>query len=69
MIRILGGEDGDQITALEFGPYDNGYVLVGLSTGKLLVYDPTTLDRVKEFNVFTQGMLKGGEPHEAEAIT
>ena len=54
VIRILGGEDEDEITALHYGPYDNGYILVGLSSGKLLVYDSITLSRVKEFNVFTQ---------------
>ena len=49
---MLGGEDNEQITALQYGPYDNGYVLVGLNTGKLLVFDPITLDRVQEFDVF-----------------
>lgn len=42
------------ITSLQYGPYDNGYVLVGLNSGKLLVYEPTTLDRVNTFNVFNQ---------------
>lgn len=51
-IRILGGEEGKKITALHYGPYDNGYVLVGLNNGKLLVFDPVTLDRENEFNVF-----------------
>ena len=55
VIRVLGGEDGDEITALHFGPYDNGYILVGLSNGKLIVYDPITLNRVNQFSVFTQG--------------
>ena len=65
---MLGGDDNDKITALQFGPYDNGYILVGLNTGKLLVYDSITLNRIKEFNVFTHGELRGGELHEAEAI-
>ena len=30
VIKIIGGEDFDQITALEFGPYDNGYILAGM---------------------------------------
>ena len=69
VIRVLGGEDGDQITAVQYGPYDNGYILIGLNTGKLLVFDPIDLNRMKEFNVFTQGELRGGMHHEAEAIT
>lgn len=46
VIRILGGESDERITALEYGPYDNGFVLTGLSTGRLYVYDPNTLKRV-----------------------
>ena len=68
VIRVLGGEDNEQITALQYGPYDNGYILVGLNTGKLLVFDPITLDRVKEFDVFVQGEYRG-EHRNAEAIT
>ena len=56
------------ITALGFGPYDNGYILAGMQSGRLLVYDPITLDRVKDFNVFTKGKMRG-ELKVAEPIT
>ena len=29
VIKIIGGEQDERITALNFGPYDNGYILVG----------------------------------------
>lgn len=68
VIKIVGGEDYDEISALAFGPYDNGYVLAGMLSGRLLVYDPVTLDRVKDFNVFTKGKMRG-ELKVAEPIT
>ena len=68
VIKIIGGEDNDAITALEFGPYDNGYVLAGMQSGRLLVYDPVTLERVKDFKVFTRGKMRG-ELTEAEPIS
>ena len=60
--RILGGNlsDGpDCITALEYGPYDNGYILAGMLSGKLLVFDPITLKRVNDFDIFTKGRMRG----------
>ena len=68
VIKIIGGEDYDEISALAFGPYDNGYALAGMQSGRLLVYDPVTLDRVKDFNVFTKGKMRG-ELRAAEPIT
>ena len=65
---MIGGEDFDMMTALEFGPYDNGYILAGMQSGRLLVYDPVTLERVKVFNVFTKGKMRG-ELKEAEPIS
>ena len=32
-------EDTRQITAINFGPYDNGHLLLGLATGVLLAFD------------------------------
>ena len=37
VIKIFSIED--RITALNFGPYDNGYLLIGLRSGQLLVFD------------------------------
>ena len=30
-----------------------------MQSGRLLVYDPITLERVKDFNVFTKGKMRG----------
>ena len=32
-------QDSRMITSLNFGPYDNGHLLVGLETGYLLAYE------------------------------
>ena len=68
VIKVIGGEELDEITALEYGPYDNGYVLAGMLSGRLLVYDPITLDRVKDFKVFTGSRNAASELKECEAI-
>lgn len=41
-----------EVTALSFGPYDNNYLLVGLSTGYLLVYDVIEMERIATLNLF-----------------
>lgn len=40
-IRIKGGST---VTSVHFGPYDNNYLLLGLSNGYLLGFNPTTLE-------------------------
>ena len=40
------------ITSLSYGPYDNGYLLAGTSSGHLLVYDPLSLKRLGSCQVF-----------------
>lgn len=32
-----------EISCLEFGPFDNQYILLGLASGTLLGYDPVSL--------------------------
>lgn len=32
-------QDSQQITSLNYGPYDNGHMLLGLDSGHLLAYD------------------------------
>lgn len=32
-------QDVKQITSVNYGPFDNGYLLLGLETGSLLAYD------------------------------
>ena len=34
-------QDAQQITSINYGPYDNGHLLLGLETGFLLAYDVT----------------------------
>ena len=34
------------VTSLAYGPYDNGYLLMGTSTGHLLVLEPMSLNRI-----------------------
>ena len=34
------------ITSLQYGPYDNGHVLVGTSTGDFLAFDSLTLRKL-----------------------
>ena len=36
----------NQISCIEYGPYDNGYLMLGTNSGHLLVLDPLTLDRI-----------------------
>ena len=43
-IKILNVED--HITCVNFGPYDNGYLLMGMESGQLLVFDIKNLDRI-----------------------
>ena len=38
-----------KVTGVNFGPYDNGHVLVGTADGKLLALDPISLLRVATY--------------------
>jgi hypothetical protein len=48
LLRLPG-----QITSLAFGPYDNGYILLGTSTGHLLVLEPLSLNRITCQSLFS----------------
>ena len=37
VIKILKTED--KITAVGYGPYDNGYLIVGLNSGNIIIFD------------------------------
>ena len=41
------------ITCLEYGPYDNGHILIGLSNGVLVVYNSFDLTRMYQFALFS----------------
>ena len=35
-----------QITCVQYGPYDNGHILVGLSTGDFFAFDTVSLKKL-----------------------
>lgn len=41
-----------EITCINYGPYDNGHILVGLSDGKLIAFDYLTLERLESVMIF-----------------
>lgn len=41
-----------EITCINYGPYDNGHILVGLSDGKLIAFDYLTLERLESVKIF-----------------
>ena len=39
-LKILSQlKDANQISSIGFGPYDNGHLIIGLTTGQLLGFD------------------------------
>ncbi len=34
-----------------FGPYDNGYLLIGMKSGNIIIIDPVSLDKLAQINV------------------
>lgn len=49
-IKILSIEQ--KITAINYGPYDNGYLLLGIESGQLWVFDVITLNRIQSLSLF-----------------
>ena len=35
-----------KVTCVQFGPYDNGHILIGLSTGDFFAFDSVTLNKL-----------------------
>lgn len=50
MIKVL--QVGAEVTTCSFGPFDNNYLLIGLDSGFLLVYDVIEMERVASLNLF-----------------
>jgi WD40 repeat protein len=50
IIKIIDVEA--EITCINYGPYDNGHILVGLSDGRLIAFDYLTLERLESVVVF-----------------
>ncbi len=51
VIKILSLDD--EISKINFGPFDNGYLLIGMKSGNLLVFDAASLDRLQSISLFT----------------
>mmetsp|Transcript_40405 Transcript_40405/g.38893 ORF Transcript_40405/g.38893 Transcript_40405/m.38893 type:complete len:163 (+) Transcript_40405:211-699(+) len=51
IIKILNIDD--KISVLNFGPYDNGFLLVGMKSGALLCFDCFSLDKIQQLALFT----------------
>jgi WD40 repeat protein len=54
VIKILRIED--KITEVGYGPYDNGYFIVGMEGGQILVFDVLNLDRIQHLQLFTSSV-------------
>ena len=50
-VRLLSIK-GDSITAVNFGPFDNGYLLLGTSSGMLLAVDLLEMEVILHAHVF-----------------
>ena len=44
LLKILRIED--EVTTLGYGPYDNGYVVIGFRSGYVLIFDTINLDKI-----------------------
>lgn len=40
------------ITAFNYGPYDNGYLVIGTSSGHILTLEPKNLNRISSQKIF-----------------
>ena len=50
IIKII--DIDSEITCINYGPYDNGHIMVGLQDGKLLAFDFLTLERLETVKIF-----------------
>ena len=49
--KILETSAVDEITAMGFGPYDNGYLIIGMKSGIMIILDPISLDKLAQINI------------------
>lgn len=51
-MKILESKrEGVSIECMAYGPYDNGYLILGTSSGALLFFDPGTLNKLLQVSV------------------
>lgn len=53
IIKII--DSNKDITCLEYGPFDNGHVLVGLENGCILAFEYPSLERLETIKAFSSG--------------
>lgn len=56
IIKIIDLAESVTITCINYGPYDNGHIMVGLSDGRLIAFDFLTLERLETLRVFEEGV-------------
>lgn len=52
VLKILEWKrDGVSIACMGYGPYDNGYLILGTSNGDLRFFDPVTLNKLRKVSI------------------
>ena len=41
-----------EITSLNYGPYDNGHILIGMESGSLIAFSTSSLEKLYQIKVF-----------------
>lgn len=50
MIKIID-VDSD-VTSVNYGPFDNGHIMIGLENGFLMIYEYPNLERIESVKIF-----------------
>ena len=48
-------EEKGTITSIKYGPYDNGYIVIGFSTGIIAILEPISLTKLFDKQIFASG--------------
>ena len=54
-LKIMSFIENQTINCVQYGPFDNGHILLGLSDGWLLAYEYPSLERIESKQVFWPG--------------
>jgi WD40 repeat protein len=55
LIKIIDYDS--KITCVNYGPFDNGYVLLGFANGSVLIFDYPNLERLELLNISTGNQI------------
>ena len=58
-VYIFEQEKG-QITQVKYGPYDNGHIVLGFSTGIISILDSVSLTKLFDKQIFEEGQSVAG---------